>query len=107
MADADYPVYLQALNKDLTFLLEKRVINRFTKLVCTFYNKKSMYVVQNYGLKHGLILKNASIKFKQKTWLELYISSNNYFRTIAKKYLISVFDKLIQRKRDGKRLHID
>ena len=37
------------------------------------------------ALKRALILKkvHAVIKFKQKRWLEVYISSNTYFRTIA------------------------
>lgn len=35
MVDADYPLYLQSSHWDLPILLEKRVINRVTKLVCT------------------------------------------------------------------------
>ena len=36
-------------------------------------------------LKHGLILIKSTCchKFKQKRWLELYVSSNTYFRTLA------------------------
>ena len=40
MIDVQYPVYLQPLHRDLLFLHEKRIINKVTKLVCSFYNKK-------------------------------------------------------------------
>ena len=46
MVDADYPVYLQHLQKDLPFLPEKRESNEENKLVWTFYNKKNMMDVK-------------------------------------------------------------
>ena len=51
IVDVDYPGYLKPLYRDLPFLLEKRVINRLTKLVCTIYEKKN-YVCQIELLKH-------------------------------------------------------
>ena len=48
MVDVEYPVYLQPLDRDLSFLPEKRVINRANKLVRTFYDK------QNYACQIGL-----------------------------------------------------
>ena len=40
----DYPVYLPPLHRDLPFLYEKKAINGANKLLCTFYDKKFMYV---------------------------------------------------------------
>ena len=40
----DYPVYLPPLHGDLPFLYENKAINEANKLLCTFYDKKFMYV---------------------------------------------------------------
>ena len=42
MVDVDYPVHLQLLHKDFSFLHERREINGEIKLVCYFYDEKIM-----------------------------------------------------------------
>ena len=44
----DYPQYLQPLHGDLPFLSKKIKINRAIKLICTFYNKKIIYLQLDY-----------------------------------------------------------
>lgn len=39
MVDVEYPVYLQPLDRDFSFLVEKTAITRANKLVRTFYDK--------------------------------------------------------------------
>ena len=57
----EYPKNLHDLHSDLQFLPERIRIDKFDKLVCNLYDKKS-YVVQIRSLKqalnHGLILKS-------------------------------------------------
>ena len=57
----EYPKNLHDLHSDLQFLPERIKIDKFDKLVCNLYDKKS-YVVQIRSLKqalnHGLILKS-------------------------------------------------
>lgn len=48
MVDVDYPVYLQLLHKDFSFLHERREINGEIKFVCYFYDEKIMYVILDY-----------------------------------------------------------
>lgn len=42
MVDVDYPVHLQLLHKDFSFLHERREINGEIKLVYYFYDEKIM-----------------------------------------------------------------
>ena len=49
IVEVDYPVYLQPLNRDLLILSEKRIVDKVTKLMCTFYDKKkNRYVKLDY-----------------------------------------------------------
>ena len=103
MVDVDYPEYLQPFHR--VFLPEKRIINRVTKLVCTFYD---VYVCQigllKQALKHGLILKSVHgiLKFKHIRWVELYITSNVYFRTTAENNFEKDSNKLVSNSVFGK-----
>lgn len=44
IVDFDYGVYLQPLHRGKLVLLEKGVINGISKLACTFYEKKQLYM---------------------------------------------------------------
>ena len=58
--DVEYPKNLHDLHSDLSFLPERKKINKCSKLVCNLYDK-NYYVVHIRSLKqaldHGLILK--------------------------------------------------
>lgn len=51
LVNVDYPEHLQPLNRDVSFSPEKRIIDKVSKLVCTFYDKK------NYVCQIGLLIK--------------------------------------------------
>ena len=73
----------------LPFLPENMKIDKFNKLVCNLYDKKS-YVVHIRSLKqslnHGLILKKVRrvIQFNQEAWLKPYIDMNTELRKQTK-----------------------
>ena len=82
-------------------------IDKYNKLVCNLYDKKS-YVVHTRSLKqalnHGLILKkvNRVIQFNQGAWLKPYIDMNNELRKQAKKDFEKDFYKLMNNSVFGK-----
>ena len=88
--DIDYPKELFILHKDLTFLPERKKVNKCgKKLVCSIEDKEK-YVVHIRALKqalnHGLILKkvHSEIKFNQRAWLKSYLDMNAKKRMEAK-----------------------
>ena len=127
--DVEYPKNLRDLHSDLPFLPERLKIDKFKKLVCHLYDKKS-YVVHIKSLKqalnHGLIIKKlccsykiikASIKswanhglkkvhrviqFNQEAWLKPYIDINTELRKQAKNDFEKGFFKLMNNSAFGK-----
>ena len=73
--DVEYPKHLYDFHNDLAFFSERMKINKFRKLVCNLYDKKS-YAVRLKALKealnHSLTIKKVHriIQFNQKTWLD-------------------------------------
>ena len=73
--DVEYPKNLHDLHSDLPFLPERMKINKYSKLVCNFYDK-SNYAGHMRSLKqaldHGLILRKflRIFQFNQKAWLK-------------------------------------
>ena len=88
--DVEYPKKLFSLHSDLSFLPERKKIEKCNKLVCDFHEKKN-YVIHIKALKqalnHRLILKKVHrlIQFNQKTWLKPYIYMNTELRKESKK----------------------
>ena len=98
--DVDYPKKLFNLHKDLTFLPERKKVEKVKKLICSKEDKEK-YVIHIRALKqalnHGLKLKQVHrvIQFKQEEWLKPYIDTNTELRTETKnKFEIDLF-KLI------------
>ena len=89
--DVEYPKNLFKLHKVLSFLLERKEIEKFKKLVCGIKDKENN-IVQIKALKQvlnrGLILKRVHkvIQFNQnqKAWLKPYIDMNTKLRKEAK-----------------------
>ena len=76
--DIDYLKSLFDSHKDLPFLLERKMVGKVEKLICSIEDKEK-YVIHIRALKeslnHGLKLKNVRriAQFKQKAWLKPYI----------------------------------
>ena len=87
--DVEYPKKLSRKHNELPFLPEKMKLGKVEKLVCNLFDKKR-YVVHidmlKQALEHGLVLKkiHKAISFRQKAWLEPYISFNTKMRGDAK-----------------------
>ena len=87
--DIKYPKRLHKLHSDLPFLSERMKIDKYNKLVCNLFNKKT-YVTHINSLKqalnHGLKLKkiNRIIEFNQEAWLKPYIVMNTELGKAAK-----------------------
>ena len=87
--DIKYPKRLHELHSDLPFLSERMKIDKYNKLVCNLFNKKT-YVTHINSLKqalnHGLKLKkiNRIIEFNQEAWLKPYIVMNTELGKAAK-----------------------
>ena len=87
--DVKYPKKLRELYSDISFLPERKKIDKCNKLVCNLFNKKK-YVAHINSLKqalnHGLELKKIHriIEFNQEAWLKHYIDTNTKLRKAAK-----------------------
>ena len=98
--DVDYPKKLFNLHKDLTFLPERKKVEKVEKLICSKEDKEK-YVIHIRALKqalnHGLKLKQVHrvIQFKQEEWLKPYIDTNTELRTETKNKFEIDFFKLI------------
>ena len=98
--DVDYPKKLFNLHKDLTFLPERKKVEKVKKLICSIEDKEK-YVIHIRALKqalnHGLKLKQVHrvIQFKQEEWFKPYIDTNTELRTETKNKFEIDFFKLI------------
>ena len=83
---------LHKLHSDLSFLPERKKIEKCNKLVCTVQDKEN-YIVHirllKQALNQGLILKKVRrvIQFNQGAWLKQYIDMNTELRKEAKNEL--------------------
>ena len=79
--DVEYPKKLFGSHKDLSFLPERRKLEKVEKFVFTVEDKEK-YVIHIRALKqalnHGLILNEIHrvIQFNQEAWLKPYIDMN-------------------------------
>ena len=105
--DVDYPKNLFNFHKDLSFLPERKKLEKVEELVCGIKDKKK-YVVHIRALKqalnHGLILKRVHrvIQFNQKAWLKPSIDMNTKLRKEAKNDFEKDFFKLMNSSVFGK-----
>ena len=83
--DVEYPKKLFDSHKDLSFLPERKKVEKVEKLICSIEDKEK-YVIHIRALKqalnHGLKLKKVHrvIQFIQKDWLKPYIDMNTELR---------------------------
>ena len=105
--DVDYPKKLINLHKNLSFLLERKKLEKVEKLVSGIEDK-GKYVVHIRALKqalnHGLILKGVHrvIQFNQKAWLKPFIDMNTRLRKGAKNKFEKDLFKLMNNSVFGK-----
>ena len=87
------PKELQTLHKGLPFLSDRKKINKTSKLITSFEEKKE-YVIHIAALKqalnHGLV-----IRFVQMAWMKPYIEKNTELRKKAKNEFEKNFYKLM------------
>ena len=105
--DVEYPKKLFALHKDLSFLPERKKLEKLEKPVCGIEDKDK-YVSHIRALKqalnHRLILKRVHrvIQFNQEAWLKPYIDMNTKLRKEAKnefeKYFFKLMNNSVSRK---------
>ena len=99
--DVEYPEELFNFHKDLTFLSERRKVEKVEKLICSIEDKEK-YVIHIRALKqalnHGLKLKKVHrvIQFIQKDWLKPYIDMNTELRKKAQNEFEKNFFKLMK-----------
>ena len=106
-SDIDYPKKLFSFHKDLSFLPERKKVEKLEKLICSIEDKEK-YVIYIRALKqalnHGLIFKKVHrvIQFKQKAWLKAYVDMNTELRKKAKNEFEKGFFKLMNNSVFGK-----
>ena len=88
------------LYKDLSFLPERKKVNKIEKLICNIEGKEKYVVhikVLKQALNHGLVFKKVHrvIQLNQKDWLRAYIDMNTKLRKKAKNVFEKVFFKLM------------
>ena len=99
--DIQYSKELHALNVDLSFLAQRKVLNKTPKLITSLENKKE-YIVHistlKQALNHGLKLTKVHrvIKYKQTTWMKSYIDKNTKLRMQSKNEFDKTFYKLMR-----------
>ena len=99
--DVEYPEELFNFHKDLTFLSERRKVEKVEKLICNIEDKEK-YVIHIRPLKealnHGFKLKEVHkiIQFIQKDWLKPYIDMNTELRKKAQNEFEKNFFKLMK-----------
>ena len=96
----EYPQKLWDSHKDLSFLPERKKLEKVEKLVCSIEDKEK-YVIDIRALKQalnsGLKLKKVHrvLKFQQKAWSKPYIDMNTKLRKEAKSEFEKDFFKLM------------
>ena len=107
VVDLEYPKSLHDLHNDYPLAPEQIMVNKTSKLIPNLGNKKK-YVLHYEALKQylrlGLKLTHirTGIKFKERPWLEKYISLNTKLRTGAKNEFEKDFFKLMNNAVFGK-----
>ena len=105
--DVVHPKTLFNSNKDLTFLPERKKVEKVEKIICSIEDQEK-YVIHIKALKqafnHGLKLKEVHrvIQFNQKAWLKPYIDMNTKYRTKAENDFKKNFFKLMNNSVFGK-----
>ena len=105
--DVVHPKTLFNSNKDLTFLPERKKVEKVEKIICSIEDQEK-YVIHIKALKqafnHGLKLKEVHrvIQFNQKAWLKPYIDMNTKLRKEAKNEFEKDFFKLMNNSVFGK-----
>ena len=105
--DVVHPKTLFNSNKDLTFLPERKKVEKVEKIICSIEDQEK-YVIHIKALKqafnHGLKLKEVHrvIQFNQKAWLKPYIDMNSKYRTKAENDFKKNFFKLMNNSVFGK-----
>ena len=105
--DVVHPKTLFNSNKDLTFLPERKKVEKVEKIICSIEDQEK-YVIHIKALKqafnHGLKLKEVHrvIQFNQKAWLKPYIDMNTKLRKEAKNDFEKDFFKLMNNSVFGK-----
>ena len=95
------------VNKDLSFLPERKKVNKVEKLICSIKDKQR-YVMHIRALKqalnHGLVLRKVHrvIQFNQEDWLKPYIDMNTKLQKQAENDIEKDFFKLINNSVFGK-----
>ena len=102
-----YPKQLWSSHKDLTFLPERKRLEKVEKPVCSIEDKEQ-YVIHirtlKQALNQGLVLQDVHrlIKYNQEAWLKPYIDMNTKLRTEAKNEFKKEFFKLMNNSGFGK-----
>ena len=105
--DIEYPIHLQKKHIDLPFLCVRKILNKTSKLITSFENKKE-YVIHistlKQALNHGLKFKKLHrvISFIQAFWMRSYIIKNIKLRNEAKNEFERNFYKLMNNSVYGK-----
>ena len=105
--DIEYPNELHKLHIDLPFLCDRKTINKTSKLITSFEDKKE-YVIHistlKQALNHGLKLKKVHrvISFIQTNWMRSYIIKNTKLRNKSKNESERNFYKLMNNSVFGK-----
>ena len=105
--DLEYPKSLHDLHNDYPLAPEQIMVNKISKLIPNLGDKKK-YILHYENLKQYLRLGlklthiHSGIKFKERPWLEKYISLNTKLRTGAKNEFEKDFFKLMNNAVFGK-----
>ena len=103
----DYPEKLFNPHKDLSFLPERKKVNKVEKLICSIEHKEKHVIhirALKQALNHGLVLRKVHrvIQFNQEDLLKPYINIDSKLRKKAKNDFEKDFSKLINNSVFGK-----
>ena len=105
--DIEYPKKLHMLHMDLPFLCDRKLINKTSKLITSFEDKKECVIhisALEQALNHGLKFKKVHrvISFVQISWMKSYIDKNTKLRKEAENEFAKSFYKLMNNSVYGK-----